>query len=67
MDRKLTADLWRIPIGVLISVLASLAGVWLLSQAVGFRFMPAPVAAIGGSLSVCMLGTWSWRTRSDRG
>ena len=44
-----TKRLWLLPVGVAASTLASLAGVWLLSEAVGFRFMPGLVAALSGA------------------
>ena len=36
-------------------VLASLAGVWLLSQLIGFRFMPELVGAVSGSMAAVLI------------
>ncbi len=64
VNRQLATSLWLIPIGVVVSVLASLAVVWLLSEAVGFRFNPTLVAALSGSFSALMIGSGLWRSRA---
>ena len=64
MSRQLMTALWLIPVSVVISVLASLAGVWLLSQAAGFRFMTGLISAISGSVCAVMVGMHLWKNRS---
>lgn len=64
MSRQLVTALWLIPVSVVVSVLTSLAAVWLLSQAVGFRFMPVLVAALSGSICAATIAARFWKDRA---
>jgi hypothetical protein len=63
MSRQLVTALWLIPVSVVISVLTSLAAVWLLSQAVGFRFMPVLIAALSSSVCAATIVARLWTNR----
>ena len=60
IDASTKKLLWVLPTGVVLSVLASLAGVWLLSEAIGMRFNPALVGALNGATSAILIGTRVW-------
>ncbi|NOZ56996.1 MAG: hypothetical protein GXO73_09455 [Calditrichaeota bacterium] len=48
IQRKL---FWQIPLTILLCVLASLGGVWLVSRALGFDMNPSLVAVLSAVLS----------------
>ena len=47
----------RLPLQVVVSVLASLTVVWFLSEAIGFEFRPGPIGAISAALSASLIAT----------
>lgn len=55
MTRRIRWYLAVLPVGVTLCVLASLLGVHLLSEWIGFRFLPGLVAALSGATSAVLL------------
>ncbi len=48
--------LWQIPLTILVCVVASLGGVWLVSRALGFDMNPSVVAILSAVLSAVAIG-----------
>ena len=48
-------QVFKSTLGIVVSVLTSLAGVWLLSQLIGFEFKPVLVGALSASMAAVVM------------